>query len=97
MKEKIYNYYVKIFFSGDKEKVKKFLQDFNILSVQRLLKVIGIFSRLSLRDKKNIYLKLIPYTWRLLEMRVKSKSLFELKKVLDKNIPKKLRKKVIDR
>jgi len=97
LKEKIYNYYIKVFFSGDKEKVKKFLQDFNILSVQRLLKVIGIFSRLSLRDKKNIYLKLIPYTWRLLEMRVKSKLFLDLKKVLDKNIPKKFRMKVIYR
>ena len=97
LKAKIYNYYVKNFFSGDKEKIKKFLQDFNILSVQRLIKIIGIFSRLYLRDKKNKYLKLIPYTWQLLEMRINSKLFFDLKKVLDQNIPKKFRKKIIYR
>jgi N-acetylmuramate 1-kinase len=97
LKVKIYNYYIKNFFSGDKRKIKNFLQDFNILSVQRLLKIIGIFSRLSSRDKKNKYLKLIPYTWQLLEMRINSKLFFDLKRVLDKNIPQKIRKKIIYR
>ena len=97
LKAKIYNYYIKNFFSGDKRKIKNFLQDFNILSVQRLLKIIGIFSRLSSRDKKNKYLKLIPYTWQLLEMRINSKLFFDLKRVLDKNIPQKIRKKIIYR
>ena len=55
------------------------MQDFNILSVQRSLKIIGIFARLFKRDKKNKYLKLIPYTWKLLEMRMESKFFSELK------------------
>ena len=38
----------------------KFKNDFEILSVLRNLKIIGIFTRLSKRDKKNKYLKLIP-------------------------------------
>ena len=97
LKAKIYNYYIKNFFSGDKEIIKNFLQDFNILSVQRLLKIIGVFSRLSSRDKKSKYLKLIPYTWQLIDMRIKSKLFFDLKKVLDENIPKKIRKKIIHR
>ena len=74
---------------------KKFLVDFNILSVQRSLKIIVIFSRLFKRDKKNQYLKFIPYTWQLLKMRMNSEIFFELKKILDSNIPKKFRKKII--
>ena len=76
-------------------KTKEFLEDFNILSVQRSLKIIGIFSRLFKRDQKNQYLKFLPYTWKLLEMRMNSKIFSELKKVLDKNISKKIRKKII--
>ena len=89
LKKKIYNYYLK----KNKEKLPNFYQDFNILSVQRSLKILGIFSRLFTRDKKNQYLKFFPYTWRLLEMRMKSKIFFELEKILNINIPKSYRKK----
>ena len=44
-----------------------FLRDYSILSAQRNLKIIGIFSRLSIRDKKNNYIKLIPRVWKNLE------------------------------
>ena len=44
-----------------------FLRDYSILSAQRNLKIIGIFSRLSIRDNKNDYMKLIPRVWRNLE------------------------------
>ena len=76
-------------------KLKKFLEDFNILSVQRSLKIIGIFSRLFKRDKKKKYLKFIPYTWKLLETRMDSKVFLDLKLELDKNISKKKRKKIL--
>jgi len=95
LKNQIYNYYLKKAFKIYKVNPKKFLEDFNILSVQRSLKIIGIFSRLFRRDKKNKYLKLIPYTWKLLEMRMSSKIFSELKKIFDSNIPKKFRKKII--
>ena len=42
---------------------KKFKNDFEILSVLRNLKIIGIFTRLAIRDNKKKYLKLIPYAW----------------------------------
>ena len=74
---------------------KKFLEDFNILSVQRSLKIIGIFSRLYKRDKKNKYLKLLPYTWKLLENRMRSSMFSDLRKILDKNIPNSYRKKIV--
>ena len=74
---------------------EKFLEDFNILSVQRSLKIIGIFSRLFVRDKKKQYLKFIPYTWRLLNLRMNSKIFYNLRKIIKKNIPKKIEKKII--
>jgi len=72
--------------------VHKFKNDFEILSVLRNLKIIGIFSRLSKRDKKNKYLKLIPYSWQLIENRLKNNNKFNnLRKILKENFPKKIR------
>ena len=95
LKKQIYYYYLNKTSKFHRLNSQKFLEDFNILSVQRSLKIIGIFARLFKRDKKNKYLKLIPYTWQLLEMRMNSEIFFELKKILDSNIPKKIRKKII--
>ena len=56
------------------------------------MKIIGIFTRLAVRDKKEKYLKLIPYAWRLIELRIKNNKIFDdLKKILDLNFPKKIR------
>jgi len=96
LKDQIYNYYLKKTKKIYRNKKEKFLKDFNILSVQRSLKIIGIFSRLVKRDKKMKYAKLIPYAWKLLERRMGSEIFLELKKILDKNIPKKIRNKIID-
>ena len=96
LKNKIYGYYLKKNPKIYSTYSQKFLEDFKILSVQRSLKIIGIFSRLFKRDKKKQYLKLIPYTWRLLDIRMRSKLFLELKKTLDQNIPKKLRKKILN-
>ena len=92
LKKQIFEYYLKKNYKINSE---KFLEDFNILSVQRSLKIIGIFSRLFKRDQKNKYLKLIPYTWKLLEMRMRPEIFLELKDLLDTNISKKIRKKII--
>ena len=92
LKDKIFSYYLK---KNSKINYEKFLEDFNILSVQRSLKIIGIFSRLFRRDKKNKYLKFIPYTWQLLEMRMGAEIFSDLKKILDKNINSEIRKKII--
>jgi len=97
LKNNIYNYYLKKVSKIYRIDSKNLLEDFEILSVQRSLKIIGIFSRLFVRDKKKGYLKFIPYTWRLLEMRMKSEIFYELKKVLDKNISKRFRKKIINK
>ncbi len=95
LKDQIYSYYLKKTSKIYRINSKKFSEDFNTLSVQRSLKIIGIFSRLFKRDKKNKYLKLIPYTWQLLAMRMDSEIFSKLKEILDKNINKKIRKKII--
>ena len=64
------------------------------MSVLRNLKIIGIFTRLAKRDKKYNYLKYIPYTWKLIELRIKDNFLLkDLKNFLDKNFSKKTRNK----
>ena len=95
LKNQIYSYYLKKASKNYKNNSKKFLEDFKILSVQRNLKIIGIFSRLFIRDKKKQYLKFIPYTWQLLEMRMDSEIFSELKKILNSNIPINFKKKII--
>ena len=95
LKNQIYNYYLKNTLQAYRTNSKFFLEDFKILSVQRNLKIIGIFSRLFIRDKKNQYLKFIPYTWQLLDMRMNSEIFYELKKILNLSIPQKFKKKII--
>ena len=91
-KKYIFDRYVK---NNKAINVDKFKNDFEILSVLRNLKIIGIFTRLSVRDKKNKYLKLIPYAWNLIENRVDENRKFtELKIILDEHFTKKIRKRV---
>ena len=83
------NEYIK---TNKKINVKNFKNDFEILSVLRNLKIIGIFTRLSIRDEKDNYLKLIPYAWKLIELRIdRNEKFIELKEILDKYFSKKVR------
>ena len=69
--------------------IKKFKNDFEILSVLRNLKIIGIFTRLAIRDRKKNYLRLIPYTWQLINMRIDQNQTFiDLKNLLYQNFKK---------
>ena len=86
LKQKIYNYYLK---TNKGINRKKFRNDFIILSVLRNLKIIGIFMRLSDRDNKKKYLKLIPYAWHMIDNRMSENNLFtNLKLILKTNFPK---------
>ena len=85
-KDKIFKLYIKKQKNLD---IKKFKNDFEILSVLRNLKIIGIFTRLALRDKKKNYLRLIPYTWQLINMRIDQNQTFiDLKNLLSENFKK---------
>ncbi len=91
-KKKIFNKYVSMNKSVEANKLKN---DFEILSVLRNIKIIGIFTRLSIRDNKTKYLKLIPRAWNLIELRInKNKKFEELKEILDKFFTKKMRRKI---
>ena len=89
-KDHIYNYYLRLNKKHINENILR--NDFEILSVLRNMKIIGIFTRLAIRDKKKIYLKLIPYAWKLIELRIKNNKVFnDLKKILDFNFSKETR------
>ncbi len=74
IKKKIFGLYLK---TQKKLNYKHFKNDFEIISVLRNLKIIGIFTRLALRDNKKKYLKLIPYAWNLIKLRSKNKVKFK--------------------
>ena len=88
-KKKIFNFYVK---KQKKLDIYKFKNDFETLSILRNLKIIGIFTRLAIRDGKKNYLKLIPYAWKLIELRINENKVFhDLKNLLNKNFKKKIK------
>ena len=94
LKSKLFNYYL-----SKTKKIKlseKYLakNDFDILSVQRNLKILGIFVRLYKRDNKSNYLKFLPYTWQLLDLRLKNPIFNNLKNLLNKAVPKNNRERV---
>ena len=81
LKNKIYSLYIN---KQKKLNKFKFKNDFEILSILRNLKIIGIFTRLAIRDGKKDYLKLIPYAWFLINMRINDNKVFiDLKKLLN--------------
>ena len=86
LKNKILNNYFK---KLKKTEINKFVNDFEILSVLRNLKIIGIFTRLALRDNKKKYVKKIPYAWEMINYRMKKNREFvNLKLILKHNFPK---------
>ena len=86
-KKKVFNFYIKRQKKIDTHKLKN---DFEILSILRNLKIIGIFTRLAIRDGKKKYLKLIPYAWKLIGMRINENEVFnDLKNLLNQKFKKK--------
>ncbi len=94
IKKKLFNYFFENCSLKDIS-ITDLKNDFDILSVQRNLKILGIFVRLYKRDNKDNYLKYLPYTWKLIELRMQNKIFNKLKTMLDGIIKKKLRKKKI--
>ena len=93
LQDNLFNYYVQK--SKFKNKKRFHLKnDFDILSVQRNLKILGIFVRLYKRDKKPNYLKYLPYTWSLIERRMKNPIFNKLNILFKKHLPLKKLKKV---
>ena len=93
IKGKILKYYLKKCSIKNKQ-ISLLKNDFDILSIQRNLKILGIFYRLFKRDNKPQYLKYLPYTWYIIEVRMKNKIFKSLKVLLKRAINDKIRKKV---
>ena len=92
LKDNLLKYYIlkSKFKSKDKPNIKN---DFDILSVQRNLKILGIFVRLYKRDQKPNYLKYLPYTWSIIEKRMKNPIFKKLNILFKKYLPlRKLKK-----
>ncbi len=86
LKEKVFKFYLK---TNKKIEIEKFKKDFEILSILRNLKIIGIFMRLAVRDDKKKYIKLIPYAWQMINHRIKKQNEFKnLMFLLKYNFPK---------
>lgn len=67
---------------------EKFKRSYTLLGAQRNLKIIGIFSRLAVRDKKTKYLGFLPRVWAHLEHNMQHEPLLaDLKNWLEEVIP----------
>ena len=90
------NKLLKFYHLKSKLKNEKFFNlknDYDILSVQRNLKILGIFVRLSKRDNKSTYLKYLPYTWNLINRRLKNPIFKNFQLLLNKHVKiKKIKK-----
>lgn len=63
-----------------------------VLAAQRNCKIVGIFTRLCVRDRKPQYLVHIPRVWRLVERDVAHPAAAPVKRWLDRHIPASLRR-----
>ncbi|OUW73934.1 MAG: hypothetical protein CBD76_02210 [Pelagibacteraceae bacterium TMED216] len=68
------------------EKRENLKNDYDILSIQRNLKILGIFVRLFLRDNKPNYLKYLPYTKTLIKKRLENPIFNNLRILIKKYI-----------
>jgi len=69
-----------------------FLTSYAVLGAQRNCKIVGIFTRLCVRDGKPAYLVHIPRVWRLIEHALGNPVLAPLAAWLDRQIPPPLRR-----
>lgn len=70
----------------------RFRQAYAVLSAQRHAKVIGIFTRLAVRDAKPVYLAHIPRVWRMLECALANPALGPVAAWFQRHVPQDLRR-----
>jgi len=71
----------------DRDAAEQFRSHYAILGAQRNSKIIGIFTRLCMRDGKERYLDFLPRMWRLLEKDLRHPALAPVAQWFDRNIP----------
>jgi N-acetylmuramate 1-kinase len=62
-----------------------------IMAAQRNVKIVGIFSRLAMRDRKPRYLDYLPRVWRYLEKDLEHPALAALRQFYDRVVPARVR------
>ncbi|MGB5485626.1 aminoglycoside phosphotransferase family protein [Parasphingorhabdus sp.] len=92
LEENMLSYYLT---DHDKDAAEEFRGHYAILGAQRNTKIIGIFTRLSVRDGKERYLDFLPRMWRLLEKDLCHPALAPMKQWFDRNIPVEVRSQPI--
>ena len=88
LEEAMLTYYLEGMSEGAAE---KFRSHYAILGAQRNTKIIGIFTRLCIRDGKARYLDFLPRMWRLLEKDLSHPDLAPVADWFDHNIPSDIR------
>jgi aminoglycoside/choline kinase family phosphotransferase len=74
-KEELLKYYINM----TNENYEMVLREINFFSLQRNLKILGIFNRLSIRDGKARYLEYLPATFNFIKSNLKSSLFFDMK------------------
>lgn len=75
--------------SGDEE--AEFNARYAVLGAQRNAKIVGIFTRLYVRDNKANYLDYLPRVWRLLEQDLEHPIMVPMREWMDRHIPASMR------
>ena len=75
-REELLKYYINM----TNENYETVLREINFFSLQRNLKILGIFNRLSIRDGKARYLEYLPATFNFIKSNLKSSLFFDMKK-----------------
>ena len=78
-KEELIRYYINI----TNESYEKVREEINFFSLQRNLKILGIFNRLLIRDGKARYLEYLPATFNFIKSNLKSSLFFDMKKWIE--------------
>ena len=89
-RKNLIDYYFKQMPQWDTPEIRKTLP---IVAMQRHTRVIGLFVRLFLRDRKEKYLKMIPFIWELTERNLNNPIFRDYKDWLDAYIPSEFRTK----
>jgi len=63
-----------------------------IMSAQRNMRIVGVFTRLCVRDRKADYLRHLPRVWRHVEQALEHPALLPVKVWLERNIPPDMRR-----
>lgn len=93
LEEAMLRYYLTDF---EEQDASEFRSHYAVLGAQRNTKIIGIFTRLFVRDGKDRYLDYLPRMWRLLEKDLRHPDLAPVKSWFDDNIPPEVRISPID-